>query len=391
MEANGKPREPLPPEDSRKVGEFNQKRFEHLPAFVLLSVGILYAVGFLVVTLHYAHWGIHRISQEAFKAEYIHIGALALMPPVALASLVICFSRFGALQKRDQLRVKGEDNSGMSKQGMLLILNLVAMLFLVVIIGPKSVLNRDVVRSTLVALPVCTIVPLVLFASYQSKETRRQEEWKKDYEKMSEEDQATRKASLAGERDRFHKRLEHLRSALLVAAVVADLVVIIWMWPTLWLMFKYRTPALLQYILVSGIIGLFVERVIASFPRYQERARPFFTIAAVCVCIPLAYFDILAFTYGVYPFIPASRGGANYMEAERIQLQPVASPPQSASKPPPSQPVWLLMETESALFIALDADEDAPKRWLDAREIPRVQVVHRSAINGWTCLLKKNP
>src|ERR1035441_8803827 len=118
------------------------------------------------------------------------------MPPVALASLVICFSRFGALQKRDQLRVKGEDNSGMSKQGMLLILNLVAMLFLVVIIGPKSVLNRDVVRSTLVALPVCTIVPLVLFASYQSKETRRQEEWKKDYEKMSEEDQATRKASL---------------------------------------------------------------------------------------------------------------------------------------------------------------------------------------------------
>src|ERR1035441_9029472 len=96
MEANGKPREPLPPEDSRKVGEFNQKRFEHLPAFVLLSVGILYAVGFLVVTLHYAHWGIHRISQEAFKAEYIHIGALALMPPVALASLVICFSRFGA-------------------------------------------------------------------------------------------------------------------------------------------------------------------------------------------------------------------------------------------------------------------------------------------------------
>src|ERR1035438_6662399 len=114
--------------------EINRKTVEHLPGFVLLCVGVFYAVGFLVVTLHYAHWGIHRISQEAFKAEYIHIGALALMPPVALASLVICFSRFGALQKRDQLRVKGEDNSGMSKQGMLLILNLVAMLFLVVII-----------------------------------------------------------------------------------------------------------------------------------------------------------------------------------------------------------------------------------------------------------------
>jgi hypothetical protein len=371
--------------------EANRKTFEHLPAFILLCVGILYAVGFLVVTLHYAHWGIHRISQEMFKAEYIHIGALALMPPVALASLLICFGRFRALQQKKELRVKGTEDQRMSMPGELLILNLVIMLFLVVIIGPKSVLSRDEVRYTIVALPVCSILALCMVACYRAGEEKRRKAWKEKFETIPAAGRAAFGEHIQEDMRLSYNRLEILKWGLVLVAGVADGLVIYWMWPTLQLMFQHRAPALLQYILVSGIIGLFVERLVASLPGYQERAKRFVLVAAVCICIPLAYFDVLAFTYGVYPFIPVSRGGANYIEAERIQLQPAASPPQAASQSPPTNTVWLLMETESALFVALDSEDDAPKKWLDATVTPKVQIVHRSALNGWTCSVKKNP
>jgi hypothetical protein len=255
--------------------------------------------------------------------------------------------------------------------GELLLLNLVAVLFLVLLIGPKSVVTRDEVRVTLVALVVLSTLGLFLAASYHAQVKVNKGGDSEDLESS------------------YAKRRTAFKWGLLTAAVVADALIIFWMWPTLQLVFRYRTPAVLQYILISGLIGLFIQRLIGAFPTYHDHAKPFFMMAGICVCVPLAYIDVLAFAYGVFPLIPVSRGGANYIEAERVQLQPAASPPQGAPKPPPSQPVWLLMETESAVFVALDETEDAPKRWLDARETPKVQIVHRSAINGWTCLPRK--
>jgi hypothetical protein len=359
---------------------------EHLPGLMLLCVGLLYGIGFLIVTLHYAQWGIHRISQELFKAEYIHIGILAITPPAAIAGLVICWQKFNV--HRDQLMLPGVEHPPGSNQNMVIVLNFVTMLFLVLLVGPKSVIMQDSVRYELLFLTVFSILALCLLALYSAAEAKRQRQLADTKEEAV---RAAMERRTATELNLHYKRLDAVKFVLFCAALIVDGFVINWMWPTLHTMVKYRTSSLLQYILISLTIGILIQQVIASSQRYRDHAKPLLVVAMVCICIPLAYMDILAFTHGVYPFIPESRGGANFLEADRIQLQPVVGAPQSASNPLPTNSVWLLMETESTLFIAIDDSTNAPENWFAVTNTPHVQAVNRSAISGWIYDVKTSP
>jgi len=362
------------------------RHYQHLPGFIALIVGTAYAAGYLIVSQFYSHWGIAQITQELFKAEYIHIGLLAITPPLAVGMVFATMQHFKKLEKKDELYVSKGIKPTVSPPTFILLINIIIVFYGLIIIAPQSVFLNGWVQIALVCLPVVSVAALSFLAYYRSYLTR-------EFESRIASAQADEHDAIAryviGDLKSLYKKLEFSKWCCVGVAFVCDWIIII---PTI-LYFheneisRGRLYLIALYFLLSITIGLYISTLVNIFDEVHESARTPMLMLAGAVCLPLAYLAILSFAFGLFPFIPVSRGGANYLDVRRIVLHfsENASKDSSAPAALKDQNVWLISETDTCLYVATDTDSDAPKRWLDSdpKNMPKIQMVSRSALTSW--------
>ena len=157
------------------------------------------------------------------------------------------------------------------------------------------------------------------------------------------------------------------------------------------------------YYFYCGLLLGFLWKEIKSIRiRYSKRERPLVWSLRMCVIVALYYMGVLAFAYGIYPNIPAAKGGGNYAHAPDVVLyfNPATMPSlpgnivdttatgrlswlgMGGGKMIKSCRVKIIYATPTCIYVANPRDPqttDGVKRWSEWK-IPEVIALKRDTI-----------
>jgi len=149
-----------------------------------------------------------------------------------------------------------------------------------------------------------------------------------------------------------------------------------------WLAFTYIAFCLLLGVMISTV-SIYQKRQVT------EGRRTAVLVLALSLFGPFLYLVILAFSYGVYPNVPSTRGGGDYTEAPKVTLAFKGNqvPSQYDQKylqkdtPNVSIPLIVIEEASWGVYLADPTEAGGSNEWkLIGGRKPQILVVNKSEI-----------
>lgn len=323
---------------------------ELLPQWILAGTGVIYAAGFLVVLAFLDRFGIREAGSDFWKARYIHIGILCLAFPLILNGTILSLVH---------LVFNGKFNKSTMWQRLmpigLLVINLELVAFMMIMLtnrtpGGNSIAGLTpiqwILASTLLGVPILLLLERII-------------------------------EKVAGKVPAADSELSPVTQSFSVSArwVLTMIVACLDVW--YFIEFKSTVngvqPALaLTYVAFSVLLGVMVSTVAVYERRQpQESRRKAIAVLAASIIGPFFYLVVLAFSYGVFQNIPATRGGGDFTMSPRVVLTMKSNPPTSPidgkyfdkSTPQITIPLILIEETTWAFYLADPQDAGGPTEW----------------------------
>ena len=165
----------------------------------------------------------------------------------------------------------------------------------------------------------------------------------------------------------------------------------------------------LYWLMIGGHLWLQQQRV---RDRYKEEARPVAWLFTLSVISGLYYMTTVAFAYGIYPHIPAAKGGGDYFYSPTVEIffseQSIkAIPEELIKKSAPkslilriftgeqpqykSIPLKVIEQTTDTLYIADPDAKDRPlSRWA-FWDTPKIFAIRRDTVVSMSTLPTESP
>jgi len=138
-------------------------------------------------------------------------------------------------------------------------------------------------------------------------------------------------------------------------------------------------------VLVFLILWLFGRLALKSAAFSDTKLRAAFWASGFSLIVATFYICILSFSYSVYPYIPAERGGGSYVDSSSVVLTFQGSPAvlpagllESGSR---SKPLLIIEESGSAIYVADPSDSGGPVEWRRGAK-PRITAIRREIVNS---------
>ncbi len=362
----------MPPTSSPEIGTHFARS---IPYWFFATVGLIYASGFLAVTIFLDTFGIREAGTEFWKARYIHIGVICLALPLMLN---VPFYTLLYVQDRRRKHARpdpyGQVDSLLratlrfvASASMLVALEAVVFSF-VAFTRPDS--THSPLQVGWIVVRVVFGVIIGLFAVYLFERVR---------------------AALAvrGMCNSNSRPFEWFMTG--VRLVLATYVLM-----QARDFFGHHSTLFSEIYARNGLgvilmaLFTFVLGIIpfASLKYTQRASDPHIERAVwmLCACLEgsIYYVNVLAFAYTVFPYIPTTRGGGDYTVGPRVVLGLKAS----QSLPIPTRkliscrsnlgsrtvPLVLVEESTDMVFVADPTDAIAPAVWRGIEQ-PKPQVI----------------
>jgi hypothetical protein len=341
---------------------------EMLPQYVVAGSGIIYAAGFLVVLAFLDRFGIRDAGAELWKAKYIHVGILCLAFP---------FIVNGTILSLIHLIFHGKFNRSIMWQRLLpvglLVINLEIACFVLIMLTDRQPGGQAIAGLA----PLQWILAVTLIGIPALLGIERLIERVLDKTPQSDADISTPS----------HTWIVNSRWVLMVIVAGLDVWYIVSFTGTV----KAASPWLgLTYVVFSLVLGVMLSTV-AIYGRRQphEGRKRAITVLAVSIILPFCYLVVLAFSYGVYQNIPATRGGGNFSASPKVVITfKDAQKPSSfdlkyfaTNSVQVTIPLILIEETGWAFFLADPDEGGGPSEWkyIGGRK-PQILVVNKSEV-----------
>jgi len=355
--------------DSRLVAAPSKPLIELLPQYIVAATAVIYAAGFLVILAFLDRFGIREAGADFWKAKYIHIGILCVAFPLILNGTILSLvhlighGKFERPTMWQRLLPLG-----------LLVINLEIVCFVLITLsnrkpGGSEIAGLDALQwitaVTLLGVPVLLLLERII-------------------ERVSGRIPAA-DAELSPTSQSFA-----VTSRWVLVVVVACLDV--------WYFTQFNgtvtgvQPALvLTYIALSIVLGVMISTVVAYERRQvDEGRRKAIAVLTSAIVGPFFYLVVLAFSYGVYQNIPATRGGGDYTSAPKVVVTLKAALPTTNSdaryfataEHRVTIPLVLIEETSWALYLADPADGGGPAEWkgVGGRK-PAILILNKSEVD----------
>lgn len=342
-------------------------QIERIPQFVLVATGVIYAAGFLTILAFLDRFGIREAGSELWKARYIHIGILCVSFPAIVNGTILSLTH---------LIFHGRHDTARMWQRLLpiglLVVNMEILCFILIMFTRKSVdgtiivgLNpiEWIIALTLIGVPVILALGRLL-------------------EKLVKNDASETTADLP------HTITVSLRWILVLVVAGFDF----------WYYYEFKnnlddsSPWLaLVYIGFCLLLGVVISTVSIYNKRLKTEGRRRAVLILVGSIIgPFCYLIILTFSYGVYQYIPATRGGGDYTVSPTVVFQlnngfqPTTNEKQyfADTEGRITKPLIIVEETSWALYTANPEEAGGPSNWKDiGGEKPQLFIINKSEIN----------
>lgn len=257
-----------------------------MPYWFAVIASLVYGTGFLIDYTFYNSMGIRESSEEVFKAKYIYIGALCLYGPIAFGSLIIGYINAKQSPKHD------------GKLYLCSIATIAMQLFsiymLIAFSRPGYFLDHE--RWIGMMFFIMALLTLIRWCEHKYDNSRGKAPFKRSWLENFINDKISRGI---------------LR--VICAALTLGLMIKIFsdMFYLLSMIFILGGAFYLLLLLIAGVIIWYMIEMKTSGPQL---------IVGLTFPIALVYLSLLVFSYRIYPYIPASRGGGDYSRGERPSI-----------------------------------------------------------------------
>jgi len=342
-------------------------QFEKIPQFILVSSGIIYAAGFLTILAFLDRFGIREAGSELWKARYIHIGILCVSFPAIVNGTILSLTH---------LIFHGRHDAARMWQRLLpiglLVINMELLCFILIMLTRKSVDGTMIVGLT----PIEWIIGLTLIGIPTILALGRL------LEKLVKNASADTSADLP------HTLTVSLRWILVLVVAGFDF----------WYFYEFKSnldatsPWLaLVYIGFCLLLGVVISTVSIYNKRLKTEGRRRAVLILVASIIgPFCYLIILTFSFGVYQYIPATRGGGDYTVSPKVVfLLKDGHRPEGGERKYfaddqalVTKPLIIIEETSWALYTADPDEAGGPSNWKNiGGEKPQLFIINKSEIN----------
>jgi len=335
-------------------------------------VATILATGFLIILTYTGRLGMH--DSDFFKSKYVLVGVFYWLIPILFGLPIFAWSGIHTRSKRSGLRPT------MTLGGLLTTLQLLIFFYVVALVAPPGFLSTQFhficVNLALTTLGLGVIYGLI--RRLREPETHRSQNW------------FWRLISWLSLRNCLGQRLSApgasgtwriVRWTLLAGVLLLDV-------QCLWPLMPLISAVLLRARIPIAIFA-FMGHLIYQFRGRTQRAadpddkRALWYLAGAML-LPLYIFSVIGFAYAIYPFIPAERGGANYIHSPNVvvwisdnDVIPASLIDVRKEKVSRTQPMKLIEQTPTTIYIAPRPASDRVLRWN-----PHIYSVPRQSIAG---------
>jgi hypothetical protein len=337
---------------------------EKLPQWFIPIIGFIYATGFLLVITFFDQFGLRESSGDFFKIKYLHVGILfwllplILMAPLYSAYLMSCF-------RKDNENNAGNGSYTLNTPTVLLSVNLLFVFYIFAVFAPQGYISKHEL-----IIPIMFTVTIVGITFIRMIIQKLAIAWGLTH-RHSDDFQRYAKWGL-----------------LLFIVVFLD-------WYAL-----YDTLDFIWEVFWSGkYVFLFFLTAVIIAERTRDRIQQMkdwrqqyaLQVIAVCLIIATYYLSVLMFAIRLYPYIPVSKGGGDYVDAPNVMLcfQEVNAKfilPELLSSPHhneciKSRPLQIIEESSTSVFVADPDDAGGPKEWRTGKK-PKVYEVRKDKVGS---------
>ncbi|MBF0548813.1 MAG: hypothetical protein HQM08_30610 [Candidatus Riflebacteria bacterium] len=160
-------------------------------------------------------------------------------------------------------------------------------------------------------------------------------------------------------------------------------------------MIVYKSFVLISFIVITFFLGFIPWRVSGHAFQYKLlKDKISLWLFGGCLIIPLFYLMVLAFSYSIFPYIPATRGGGDYSQLPNVVFQIKSKDfknelnekyfsVSSSSQHLLTVPVILIDETSSFFYIADPNENGGAENWRkNSDSKPEIIGIAKSEVSG---------
>jgi len=338
----------------------------NLPEWLLAFTGFVYGTGFLIVYTFFNRFGLKETASDFFKIKYIHVGVLFLIFPMLLVIPIMAM----LLRMRMQRRKMEPGERKVHLPVFFLVSNFLLVFYIIIMFAPPDFLRTNVRAPFALADDKFTAIILIFGLTILGL------------------------VSITQLAEKVIK--ENITEAFVVLTQWLLLLVVVYLdWQLLYGLYRRLGTMLItgQYfiyllVLISLTVWFTYQRLATVHDKTRKRAAG---VIATCIIGALYYMSILAFSFGIYPYISAEKGGGDYSDASTVVIgfdaQFKDSVPSTLLEKVGgslnSKSLILIQETGTSYFVADPADAGGPLSWRRNTK-PNVFELHRDAVVGIT-------
>jgi len=340
------------------------------PAWLAVVVGLGYATGFVIVGNSLASYGIRVSGSDFWKFRYLHIGLLALSLPAILVSTALAMRYVCYSIDRDR---RGEFTVLRALTTSIALLNMEIMFYVVILFMRKGSYEL-LICIFIILLFVLTIVGLLYLRAIETRLKK-----------------ASSNNAVVG------ILMKPLRMLHLFLIILISDVVLIYMFnlhngSVLYDMLYYHALHVCAFVGLTGCFGYIIWKQYRMSSEVEHHGRRIVIILlGICILMPLYYLIALSFSYGLFPFVPATRGGTDYTVGS-LAVITMRTPCLSrcdtnnymdgndTSYGLITKHLLLIEETNEVLYFADPNDSDGPRSWRQGKSKPHILCISRSDI-----------
>lgn len=366
----------------------NSLSFEAIVKAFGAGIGIVYGTGYLIVFTFMGRLGIR--DGDIFKAKYFWVGFLYWLIPILIG--LPTFAWAGILFRWTQRDPIGRDltkKPPMTLVGLLTGLQLLVLLYIVTLIAPPGFLSQ---RFAYIALNV-TLTTLGLGLIYGCIRRLRSPETHRSANPFWRCLCYLDSVDWRFKRRKLYKTPEGwrvVRISVLVAVLIADVACLAPLGTLiLELLTRARIPIAI-FVFIGYTIYQFWGRVARAL---DPRDKSALWLVCGAMLISLYLFSAIGFAYAVYPFIPAERGGGNYIHSADVVLwvKSQSNIPDSfiavrEPKASRTKPLKLIEQTSSWVYVGSRPASDHPGAWK-----PQITAIRKDSIDSITFQVAVDP
>jgi hypothetical protein len=336
-----------------------------IPQWFIPSVGLIYATGFLINITFLDRFGLRESSGEFFKVKYLHAGILFWLIPIIILAPVYGFYMIWRLGK-DAVN-KGQQVFKVYVPSAILVTNLLFVFYVFAVFTPPGTATRR--EFVIPVMFIATVVGIV--------------------------------ATRFGTGKLIEKGLSESTGVMLtvwVRWILCIGIVIGLDWyaldgflRSLWDIFWNGGIYFFLFLLTAAFMA---ERVRVRGKQYPDvRIKFALEVIGACLIVATYYLSVIAFTVRIYPYIPVTKGGGDYVGAPNVVMcfqgnnEKLAVPVlvgNTSNDCIQSKELQIIEETATSIFVADPNDAGGPEKWRVGTNKPVVYEIRRDKVGNIT-------